>query len=478
MSSLEEKFKIKLPTKLKFAIGGIGFNLSAGMFAAWLMNFYIKVIKINPFLWGLAWILYIVWNALNDPLIGYYGDRTRTKFGRRMPWLMIATPTISIAYFLLFFPPTLDPSLMSSQWIYFFWLLFTLLLYDTFYTVIGIMQQALVAELSIISEERARTGLFWAVGTLFGQVLTFIVPFFLISNEEPYSQNLPIFQFLVIVFTIIGFFGLAIMSFGIKEKKEFMYSETEEIKFVESIKYTLKNRGFIIYVVFSFMIVYVSSAIYSQVSFFVQDVLQVSGDNILSSLPIFVFIFASLFGYPIGMLFNKKYGGKKAIIYLSFVAIGGLIILTFTSDFIASNVLLFVIGIGYAGALLLAPLLMMDLIDEDEFKTNLRREGSYFGSGSLFTKPAQSIAAALTGFILVLTGYNQEVVIQSEFAKIGIKLNIGLIPAIFWIIGILILFKFPIDGSSAEYKEMKKRLELLHDKKLDFYLSKEREGSH
>ena len=475
MASLENKFKIKLSIKAKFAIGGIGFNLSAGMFAAWLMNFYIKVIRINPMLWGLAWILYIIWNAINDPLIGYFGDRTRTKFGRRIPWLIVATPAVSIAYLLLFFPPNLDPALMSSQWIYFFWLLFTLLFYDTFYTIIGIMQQALVTELSILSEERAHTGFFWAIGTLLGQVITFILPFFLIINEEPYSQNLQIFQFLVIIFAIIGFITLALMSFWIKEKKEFMYSETEKIKFFESIKYTLKKRGFIIYAIFTFMIVYVSSAIYSQVSFFVQDVLNVSGDNILSSLPIFVFILASLIGYPIGMLFNKKYGGKKAIIYLSFLAISGLILLTFISDFIASNVLLFLIGIGYAGVMLLVPLLIMDLIDEDELETNLRREGAYFGSASLFTKPAQSIAAAFAGLILVLTGYNQEGVIQTEFAKFGIKLNIGLIPAIFWIIGIIFLLKFPIDGSTKEYKEMKKRLELLHDKKLEYYLSQSNE---
>jgi GPH family glycoside/pentoside/hexuronide:cation symporter len=471
MTSVESKFKIKLSIKTKFAIGGIGFNLSAGMFAAWLMNFYIKVIRIDPLLWGLAWILYIVWNAINDPLIGYFGDRTRTKLGRRMPWLIIATPAISIAYLLLFFPPNLDPSLMSSQWISFFWLLFTLLMYDTFYTVIGIMQQALVTELSILSEERANTGLFWAVGTLLGQVITFIVPFFLIVNEDPYSQNLPIFQFLVVIFTIIGFLTLAVMSFTIKEKKEFMYAEKVKMNFGESIKYTLKNKGFIIYTAFTFMLVYISSAIYSQVSFFVQDVLSVSAENILSSLPIFVFIFASLIGYPIGIYFNKKYGGKTASIYLSLIAIGGLILLTFVSDFISSNILLFLIGIGYAGVMLLAPILMMDLIDEDELQTNFRREGAYFGSTSLFTKPAQSIAAALTGLILVLTDYNQEAVVQSELAKFGIKLNIGLIPAIFLIIGIIILFNFPIDGSTAEYKEMKKRLELLHDKKLESYLN-------
>jgi len=470
MTEVEKKFKIESQTNIKFALGGIGFNLSAGMFAAWLMNFYIKVIKINPLLWGLAWIFYIVWNAINDPLIGYLGDRTRTKLGRRAPWLIIATPGISIAFFFLFFPPSLDPTLTSSQWVFFFWLLFTLLIYDTFYTIVGIMQQALVAELTILSEERAKTGFFWALGTLLGQVITFILPFFLIVNEDPYSQNLPVFKFLVIIFAIVGFFTLAIMSFWIKEKKEFMYQETERIGLLDSVKYTLKNKGFIIYTAFTFMLVYISSAIYSQVSFFVQDVLKISSGNILSSLPIFVFIFASLIGYPIGMIFNKKYGGKKGIIYLSFIAIFGLTILTFVSDFITSNILLFLIGIGYAAVLLLSPILMADLIDEDELKTNLRREGAYFGSSALFTKPAQSIAAALTGFILVLTGYDQNAITQAPLALFGIKLNIGLIPALFFVVGTLIITKFPIDGSTVAYKEMKKVLEKLHDEKLDSFL--------
>jgi len=469
MTSVESKFKIKRSTKVKFAVGGIGFNLSAGLFAAWLMNFYVKVLEIDLFFWGLAWILYIVWNAINDPLIGYLGDRTRTKIGRRKPWLIISAPAISISFFLLFFPPILDPTIISSQWIYFFWLLITLLLYDTFYTVIGIMQMALVTELSILPEERASTGLFWAIGTLSGQVITFILPFLLIVNEDPYSQNLPAFQFLALIFAIVGFICLAIMSFWIKEKKEFMYSETEKMKFFESIKYTLKNKGFIIYTIFGFMLGYISSAIYSQVSFYVQDVLQVT-DNILSQLPIFIFIIANLIGYPIGMFFNKKHGGKKAIIYLSFVAIGGLIILTFISDFITSNILLFIIGIGYSGVFLLAPILMADLVDEDELKTGLRREGAYFGSTALFTKPAQSLAAAFTGYMLFLTGYNQSGGVQTTLAQFGIKLNIGLIPAIFLIFAVLILLKFPIDGSKAEYKEMKNRLEKLHDEKLESFL--------
>ncbi|MFO7797913.1 MAG: MFS transporter [Promethearchaeati archaeon] len=467
--TVNEKFKIPLSTKIKFSIGGIGFNLSAGLFAAWLSNFYIKIVKIDFFLWGLAWILYIVWNAINDPLMGYFGDQTRTRFGRRMPWLMIATPFISISFIFLFFPPLSNSTNPIMQWIYFIWLFLWLLLYDTFYTIIGITQKSLVAELSILPEERANTTFFWSLGTLVGQVITFIVPFLFIINEDPYSQNLSTIQTIVIISGIIGTILLTFMSFGIKERKEFIFAEKKKMGFIESIKLTLKNKSFIIYTMFSFTLVYINFAIYSQVSLFVQDVLRISLNNFLSSLPIIIFVGASLLGYPLGMVFNRKYGGKKAIIYLSTLVISGLVLLTFAPEVVTSNIALLIVGLSYAGMMLIAPILMADIIDKDELKTGYRREGAYYGSTNLFTKPAQSVAAALTALILFLTGYDQSTVIQTELAKFGIKLNIGLIPAIFITIGIIILLKFPIDASTEKYKNWKKRIEELHNKKIKEY---------
>ncbi|TXT61455.1 MAG: conserved membrane protein of unknown function [Promethearchaeota archaeon] len=462
------KFRIPTKFKIEFAIGGIGFNLSAGFFAAWLTNFYIKVIGINELLWGVAWILYFAWNAINDPLIGYLGDKTRTKFGRRRPWLMIAAPMISIAFVLLFFPPILDPTQNSAQLIYFLWLFLMLLFFDTFYTIIGITQKALVAELSILPKERTSATLFWSVGTLTGQVITFVLPFLFLVNTDPYSQNLPIFQTLVLVFAIIGFIMLALMSIGLKEKKEFMFSEKESIGFKKSITYTLKNKAFLIFTVFSFTLVYINSSIYSQMSFFVQDVLQISGNNLISYLPILIFIAASLLGYPIGMYLNQKFGGKRAIIYLSAPVILSLVLLTFSGDFITSNLLILLLGLSYSGMMLLSPILMADIIDKDELETGYRREGSYYGATNLFTKPAQSVSAFIVGLVFQWTQYDPNDV--SSLAQFGIKLNIGLIPAIFILIGILILIKFPIDGATLEYKEWKKEIEELHDKKLNDYI--------
>jgi GPH family glycoside/pentoside/hexuronide:cation symporter len=326
-----------------------------------------------------------------------------------------------------------------------------------------------VAELSILPEERASSTFYWSIGTLFGQITTFILPFLFIVNQDPYSQNLPVIQTLVIVFAIMGTIFLSFMSFGIDEREEFVFAEKEKMEFFQSIKYTIKNKAFIIYTLFSFTLVYISSSIYSQISFFVQDVLQISGSNIFSSLPIITFIAASLIGYPIGMFFNRKFGGKWAIIYLSILVISGLIFLTFSFDLLTSILALLIIGLGYSGMGLIAPILMADIIDKDELHTDYRREGAYYGSNNLFTKPAQSLAAAVTSTIFLITGYDQYETSQSILAQFGIKLNIGLIPAIVILIGILILLKFPIDGSTDEYKEMKKKVEKLHDKKLERY---------
>ncbi|MHA1274985.1 MAG: MFS transporter [Promethearchaeota archaeon] len=463
---IDEKFRVPFSIKIKFAIGFFGFNLSAGLVAAWLMNFYIKIVQIDPLLWGLAWILYFIWNSVNDPLIGYLSDRTRTRFGRRVPYLMISTPLIAVGFILMFFPPILDPTLPSSQIIYFFWLFLSLMVYDTFYTILGLCSGALISELTIEPEERASLNFFGAVGGGLGMVLTFIVPFLLIINEDPYSQNLHTIQMLVLIFAIIGSLCLIPMTFGIKEKKEFCFAEEEPMGFVESIKYTINNKAFLIYTAFAFCIVYIQVAIYSQISFFIQDVLEINGTDIFSSAPILFFVGASLLGFPLGIIFNQKFGGKKALIYLSILVIIGLTLITFSTTIMMANIALFIMGLGYAGSALIIPVLLCDIIDKDELETGYRREGAYFGSGALFTKPAQSVAAFLTGFILAITGYDASRKNQDALAKFGIKLNIGLIPAIFVLVSVIILIRFPIDGSTEEYKQMKKQIEALHDKKL------------
>ena len=221
---VDEKFKIETSTKVKFAIGNFGFNLSSGLQAAWLMNVWIKIFHIHPFAWGLAWILYFVWNSINDPLVGYLSDKTRTRFGRRMPWLMVSVPLLTTGFILLFLPPKLDPTIGVNQWFLFIWLFITLMIYDTAYTIYGLCSGALISELTIQPEERAHMNFFAVIVLSLSVAITFVVPFLLIDTTIPYDENLPVIQSLVLIFGFVGMGCVAVTAFGIKERQEFYYN--------------------------------------------------------------------------------------------------------------------------------------------------------------------------------------------------------------------------------------------------------------
>ncbi|MFX0100280.1 MAG: MFS transporter [Candidatus Hodarchaeota archaeon] len=480
LSKVPEKFKIPTGTKLKFGVGSLGYAMSSGVFAAWLTNFYIKILEINYFQYGLAWILYLVWNSINDPLIGLLEDKTRTRIGRRKPWLIVATPLIGLSLIFLFFPPAnLDPGLDSTQWIYFTWLFSGLMLYDLFYTIVGISENALVAELTIHPVERANTNLFWSIGQGLGQVFTFVIPFFYIVDKPgiPYKTNFSTIQFFILVFGILGSIFLAIFSLGIKEKKIVALEKRDEMGLLESLKTTIKNKGFLIYSVLLFVMTFFYTIAYSQLTFLVQDVLQISSDDFLSFTPIVSFLGSSLIGFPVGISLNKRYGGKKATMYLLCILIIGLILLTFSFNVWWANITLVIVGIGNAGAVVVYSTLMGDVIDKDELDTGYRREGAYFGSAAFFTKPAQSVAAGIVALVFSLTNYVQGASEQSFPAKFGILLTIGLIPAAFMIFGLLVLRKFPFDASTEEYQAMKNKIDKHHDAVLKRQLDSSSLGS-
>ena len=455
---------IPIKTKINYGLGGFGLQLTTGLFAAWTLTYYIKIVGIDPLLWSLAWLIYFGWNAINDPLFGFLSDHTKTRYGRRIPYIMVCSPLLSLFFVLLYFTP-----LESDQWVYFIWLLFTLIAYDSFFTMVALCYNSLLSELTIEPDERVKLNLFAGIGVGLGVGITYILPLLFIRNVQPYSQNRPIFQTIIVILAILGAIFLAFAAFGIKERPELLPEKEENINLWDSIKNTLKNRSFITFVIFNFTITYVVSALLSNFPFFIQDVLNVSGNALLSSLPLILYVIFSTIGLPIGFLLNKKYGSKRTILLLSLVVIFALIIVTFTESIIMVNISFIILGLGFSGISLLVFTLLADIVDEDELNTGVRREGMYFGTNALVTKPAQSVSAAISGLVFYLTAYNQNLgagETQPESAIFGIKLLIGLIPAVFIIVGMLSLWHYPLDGRSKDYREMKHKVNILHEKKL------------
>jgi GPH family glycoside/pentoside/hexuronide:cation symporter len=459
-----KKDVLPIKTKVNYGLGSLGLQLTSGLFAAWTLTYYIKIVGINPLLWALAFIIHFFWNAINDPLFGYISDNTHTKYGRRIPYLMTCSPLLSVSFILLYFVPE-----STTQEVYFIWLLLTLFVYDSFFTIVGLCFNSLLSDLTIEPEERAKLNLFAGLGGGLGIGITYVLPILFIKNVQPYGQNRPIFLIIVLIIAIFGAFFLAFTAFGIKERPELLPEKEERLSFWKATKSTLNNKSFLTFVIFNFMITFVVAALLSNLPFYIQDVLNVSSDSLLSSLPLLFYVIFSVIGLPIGIFLNKRFGNKRTILILSFVVVIGLIMATFANDITIANISFAIIGFGFSGQTLLVYTLLADVIDEDELNTGIRREGMYFGTNALITKPAISLSAAISGMVFFFTAYNQNLKsgeIQPVSAIFGIKLLIGVIPAVFIILGALVLWYYPLDALKKEYYEMKQKVNLLHEQKL------------
>ncbi|HOU41137.1 MAG TPA: MFS transporter, partial [Promineifilum sp.] len=120
-------------TRLLYAAGSLGVALSYQAFSTYIQFLYIDVLGVRAVWIGVVWAIYGVWNAVNDPLSGYWSDRTRTRWGRRVPWIAGSLVPLLITFFLLWFP--FGKAVAWSELTTLFYFLGIVLLFDLFWTV-------------------------------------------------------------------------------------------------------------------------------------------------------------------------------------------------------------------------------------------------------------------------------------------------------------------------------------------------------
>ena len=120
--------------------------------------FYIDILGLNAAIAGLVWTIYGIWNMVNDPLMGQLTDRTRSKYGRRIPYIYFGAIPLGLSFFFLWMPITTSPWIMA---LYFF---MTLFIFDTLYSLIIIAYNALFPEIAESLAERISLSTIRALG--------------------------------------------------------------------------------------------------------------------------------------------------------------------------------------------------------------------------------------------------------------------------------------------------------------------------
>ncbi|MHA1652241.1 MAG: MFS transporter [Candidatus Helarchaeota archaeon] len=445
---------ISRTTMLKYGIGGLGIAMFSGLFG-YTYNYYFYNYSSPAYdmgmILGYTFLIFAIWNTINDPIFGFISDRTRSRWGRRRPYIIFFVPVLTLGLFMIFFP------FGSGFNYYFIWILLALFVYDTGYTFVGLTYASLLPELTFDLDKRAKTNTLSVIFMGIGTILTYIIGFL-------FLRSVPILQLTAILFAIIGSAALLFTGFTVKEKRQFM--EVPALGAKDAVLKAFLNKSFLTFETFNFTYTLMYNIMQIALIQYAISVLEVS--DFEGVILLAVFFLVSFLGFPLMIYLNRKLGTKTTVLLFTCVFACTITFTFFVSNFIAVLIIVAILGISYSAPALLNNLLIADIVDEDEVKTGRRREGMYFGGNALITKPAISVAAFIVGIFNTYFLFNPSFDVHSpkyihaDTALLGIRIVMGIVPALFLAIGLLFFLLYPLNKKRVE--KLKKELEELHSK--------------
>ena len=443
-----EPQKLSFSYKFYWGVAALGTSLISGIYGGLLTIFYQDYLGLSARWIGIAATIYAIWNAVNDPLFGYITDNTRSKRGRRIPYMRFTAPFLALTFILVWFAPP-----QAGQQTLFWWMLITMLLYDTCYTIIGLVYSALLPEVTESDEQRNGLQISSSLFAMLGTLLGFLIPD-MVRPKTGESSLVPLYVAMIIV-AVISMGLILLTTFKIKERREFAIVD-KPVPLMKAIKFTFTSKSFLILVAENFMAILMSSLILGSIFYLADYVLQ------WPAMQLLVFLFIPLIiGIPLTTYFRKWLGVVGAQQFLLVIAGIGLVSIAFVPPALIPACIVLA-GLGLSGPQTLSNVLFAQVADEDELRSGQRREGAFFGVNALITKPAQSIAIWITPFILERTNFVTRASNMGEIflnqpaeALMGIKIFSGVIPGIACLIGALILAFYPLRGKYLQNVQQK-----------------------
>jgi glycoside/pentoside/hexuronide:cation symporter, GPH family len=432
---------VKLPTKTKFLYGiaDLGISLLTASIQFFLLFFYTDVAGIDPGIAGTALLVgKLTWDALNDPLFGYWSDRTRSRWGRRKPYMLLGAIPFGLTVWLLF---SLPPGLMGVK--AFLAVLGSFLLADTFQTMVSVPYYALSAELTYDYDERTSLisirMIFTVLGYILGAALTTVVAGFFMnlgwSKNAAYSGMGAVFGFVAMV-------ALLITTFGVKEipNPDLVPAEMSAVK---QIKYIFKNRPFVQFMIMSTIISISFTLLTSLLPYYLTYQLKMT-----AQIPFVMFVMLATIGIfliPWQQLSKKMSKGPAYALGLA-IASAAILVAFFLpahSTWIIYAVA-FVAGLGFSAQYVFPWSMIPDVIEVDQAATGERHEGIYFGANNFLGKLSGALGIAASGWALKLYGYvaNAD---QTTHALFGIRFFFAVVPVIAFVIALPLLIWYPIN---------------------------------
>jgi len=429
------KENLSRAAKIIYGSGDLGFSLTTTIIGAYFLFFLTDVVGIAPAVAGIAILVGRTWDYLNDPLIGHISDRTRSRWGRRRPFLLFGALPFALAFMLMWYRPPFESQVALAVYYSVAYVLF-----DAAATFVYMPYFALTPELTENYDERTSLTSYRMFFSIFGSLLAFTVPMMIIGTFTP--QSAAKVMTMAVIFGIASALPLWLVFFNTRENAVFIAQEKP--KMLDSLKAALKNRPFVFGAVIYLLTWVCMDILQTTLLFFIKYALGLEAQSDLLMALIFV---TAIIALPFWEYTSRKINKRIAYaIGIGFWAVVQIVLIT-VGPSVSQLVIYFLCvmaGIGVSAAHVLPWSIIPDAIEWDEYRTGERHEGVFYSLITLMQKIASSIAIPLVGVMLQLTHYQANAVQQPPSAVLGIRLLVGPIPAILLSIGIIFAVKYPL----------------------------------
>jgi len=433
--TLNQNDRLSLRTRLSYGVGDVGINMTDAMVGLLFAIFLTDVVGLQPGLAALAIFLGRSSDYINDPIIGYLSDRTRTRWGRRRPFILFGIIPFALAYMILWWRPPIE----SQTWLAIYYGV-AFILYDTTATILYMPYFALTPELTSDYDERTTLTTYRMAFSIIGAMFAFVLPLAVIGSMSPEKAD----RVFVVgaAIALISVLPMIFVFLGTRERTEFQQLKQPDLK--ESILATIQNRPFLIVVSIFLMTWLALDLVQTSLIYYLTHVMGLESQvNLVFGL----LIVAALVSLPLwdwtAHHWDKRIAYISGMIFFSITVIG-MGLLSPGWGLPSVLVLAGMAGVGL-GAIQIIPWSMIpDVVEWDEYQTGQRHEGMFYSLVTLLRKVASSFAIPLVLLVLEWTGYVANSAEQPLSAIRGIKMMIGPVPALFLSFGILCALFFPL----------------------------------
>ncbi|RPI85699.1 MAG: MFS transporter [Chloroflexi bacterium] len=435
--------KISNRIKWLYGVADMGIAMLTASIQFFLLYFYTDVVRIDPALAGTALLVgKLTWDAFNDPFFGYLSDRTRSRWGRRRPYMLFGAIPLGLAAWLMYSIPA---GLMG--WKAFLAVLVSFLLFDTMHTLVCTAYYAMTPELTYDYNERTSLTtvrmLYSVIGYILGAAGTtalagLFVGLFGWTDKASFSA-------MGATFGVIAAITILTTAFNVKERKrpELVPSTMPP---AASVLKTFKNRPFMQLMGAQFLSSFSFTLLTTLLPYYLIYQL-----NMEAQLPIVMIMMLGTIGiflFPWKKISDRINKGPSYALGLFIASLA--VIATFFYPHGPTPLIYvtaIVAGLGFSGQWVFPWSMLPDVIEYDQAVTGERREGIYYGVWAFLGKLTNALGIAVSGWALSLFGYVANVE-QTSTALLGIRLFFGPVAAVVLIVSLPLLIWYPITRKS------------------------------